>query len=104
MKKNLPAEQLIPSGVFYGIKSVIGPDCVINKEHFYEEIDYIKRNGFDTSLIKISPRAHVITSEHIEEDKQKYREKAKKNILRWKDKGRERKEDVESEPTSTVWF
>ena len=63
---------LVPSGVFYGVKSIIGPDCVINKEHFYEEIDYIKRNGFDISLIKISPKAHVITSEHIEEDKKKY--------------------------------
>ena len=63
---------LIPSGVFYGVKSIIGPDCVINKEHFYDEIQYLKNNGFDTNLVKISPKAHVITSAHIEEDKKKY--------------------------------
>lgn len=63
---------LIPSGVFFGIKSIIGPDCVINKESFYEEINYLKEKGFNTDLVKISPKAHVITSFHIDEDKQKY--------------------------------
>jgi len=63
---------LIPSGVFFGIKSIIGPDCVINKEDFYNEINYLKEKGFNTDLVKISPKAHVITSLHIDEDKQKY--------------------------------
>ena len=63
---------LIPSGVFFKKKSIIGPDCVINVESFKEEIQYLKDNGFDTSLIKVSPKAHIITSEHIEEDKAKY--------------------------------
>jgi len=63
---------LIPSGIFYGITSVIGPDCVINKEQFYKEIEYLKDNGFDTNLIKISPKAHVVSSEHIQEDIEKY--------------------------------
>ena len=45
---------LIPSGVFYGIKSVIGPGCVVNVNSFFEEIDYLKTNGFNTDLIKIS--------------------------------------------------
>jgi len=63
---------LIPSGVFFKKKSIIGPDCVINVEGFKEEIQYLKDNGFDTNLIKVSPKAHVITGEHIEEDKKKY--------------------------------
>lgn len=63
---------LIPSGIFYGIQSIIGPGCVINYESFMEEVSYLKGNGFDTSLIKISPRAHVVSREHIEEDKHKY--------------------------------
>ncbi len=25
---------LIPSGIFYGIKSIIGPDCVVNIDSF----------------------------------------------------------------------
>ena len=59
---------LIPSGIFYNICSVIGPDCVINKESFFEEVNYLKKNGFNTDLILISPNAHVITDIHIKED------------------------------------
>jgi len=64
---------LIPSGIFHNVKSIIGPDCVVNIEHFFEEINYLKENGFNTNLIKISPKAHIITNEHIEEDIQKYK-------------------------------
>ncbi len=59
---------LIPSGIFYNVKSIIGPDCVINVKSFFEELDYLKKNNFDISLIKISPRAHIITDKHIEDD------------------------------------
>ena len=62
---------LIPSGIFHGITSIIGPACVINLDSFLEEVRYLSDNGFDTSLIKVSPRAHVVTDEHIEEDKTK---------------------------------
>lgn len=65
---------LIPSGVFYGIPSIIGPGCVINKEGFIDELTYLKKNGFDTSLIKVSGLAHVVSEEHIAEDKKKYAE------------------------------
>jgi adenylosuccinate synthase len=66
---------IIPSGVFFGILSYIGPDCYINIDDFESEINYLKENGFDTSLIKISPRTHLITKEHKEEDLKKYKEK-----------------------------
>ncbi len=69
---NKYSTHLIPSGVFHGIKSVIGPGCVINLDSFYQEIEYLKSKGFDTNLIKVSPKAHVVSNEHIEEDKQKY--------------------------------
>ncbi len=59
---------LIPSGVFYNVKSIIGPDCVVNIKSFFEEVDYLKNNGFNTELIKISPKAHIVTDEHIEQD------------------------------------
>ena len=59
---------LIPSGIFYNIKSIIGPDCVINIEGFFSEIKYLQEKGFDTTLIKISPKSHIVTSKHIEED------------------------------------
>ncbi len=72
---NKYSTHLIPSGVFHGIKSVIGPGCVINLDSFYQEIEYLKSKGFDTNLIKVSPKAHVVSSEHIEEDKKKYASK-----------------------------
>lgn len=59
---------LVPSGVFAGKRCVVGPGCVINTDKFFEEIRYLRSEGFDTSLIKISPAAHVITAEHIEYD------------------------------------
>jgi adenylosuccinate synthase len=64
---------LIPSGVFYGVKSIIGQGCVVNMNAFQEEITYLEKNGFDVSLIKISPNAHIITEDHIEDDKQNYK-------------------------------
>lgn len=60
---------LIPSGVFYGIKSIIGPDCVIEKNAFLQEIEYLEQNNFDTKLIKVSPKCHIIQEDHILEDK-----------------------------------
>ena len=62
---------LIPSGIFYDIPSIIGPDCVVNKKSFFQEVSYLKENGFNTNLIFISPNAHVVTEEHISEDIQK---------------------------------
>jgi adenylosuccinate synthase len=59
---------IIPSGVFYGKKSIIGPNCVVNVDKFFDEIDYLKSEGFDTSLIKVSRKCHLITQRHIEYD------------------------------------
>jgi adenylosuccinate synthase len=59
---------LIPSGVFHGKPSIIGPNCVINVDKFLEEIDYLEKNGFDSSLVEIHPYAHVITEDHIKYD------------------------------------
>lgn len=59
---------LIPSGVFHGKKSVIGPNCVLNIEKFLGEIEYLKENGFDTSLVKVHPNTHIITDNHIKYD------------------------------------
>ena len=65
---------LIPCGIFYGVSSIIGPDCVVHVESFFKEVEYLRENGFDTSLIKISPKAHIITQEHINIDIAKYKD------------------------------
>jgi len=66
---------LIPSGVFHGVKSIIGPACVLNIESFYQEIEYLKSHGFDTSLVKVSPRTHIVTNSHLEKDSAIYHKK-----------------------------
>ena len=59
---------IIPCGIFHNRLSVIGPNCVLNLDKFYQEVDYLKNNGFDIDLIKVSPRAHLITNDHIDYD------------------------------------
>ena len=59
---------VIPSGVFHNKKSIIGPNCVINIDKFFDELEYLSKEGFDTSLIKVSPKTHIITERHIQYD------------------------------------
>jgi len=66
---------LVPSGIFSGKKCVIGPGCVVNVDKFLEEISYLRDAGFDTSLIKVSPKAHIISEAHIRYDNYYLKEK-----------------------------
>jgi adenylosuccinate synthase len=60
---------LIPSGVFYGKKSIVGPGCVVNVNKFLNELQYLKNEGIDTEgLVFIARNAHVVTEDHIAED------------------------------------
>ena len=61
---------LIPSGVFSGILSIIGPGCVLHPNSFYQELKYLEDNGFDSNLVKVSPTTHIVTDEHIKFDKE----------------------------------
>jgi len=60
----------IPAGVFFGIKSIIGPGCVINIEQFFKELDELegKLGTQIKDLVKVAKNAHVITDKHLEED------------------------------------
>jgi adenylosuccinate synthase len=64
---------LVPAGVFFGIKSMIGPDCLVNIDALVKELTYLTEAGIDTSCVFISKNAHVIKSEHIAEDIAKYK-------------------------------
>ncbi len=60
----------IPCGVFYGIKSIIGPGCVIHVETFLQEIENLKKEGIPADkLVFIASNAHLITDFHRIEDK-----------------------------------
>lgn len=66
---------LVPSGVFFGIPSLVGPGCVLHPESFQQELDYLQQHGFDSSLVKVHPNCHIVTSEHIELDKKNLADK-----------------------------
>lgn len=59
----------IPCGVFFGIKSIIGPGCVIHVETFLQEIEELENAGIPAKdLVFIATNAHVITDFHRAED------------------------------------
>ena len=64
----------IPVGVLHEIKSIIGPGCVLNVKHFFEELSDLEQSSiFVRDLVKIAHNTHIITDKHLEEDGQDYR-------------------------------
>ena len=60
----------IPAGVFFGVKSIIGSGCVVNLEQFNAEIRMLHAVGIQTKgLVFIAENAHIITDEHLKEDR-----------------------------------
>ena len=63
------ALHLIPSGIFYGKKCVIGNGVVIDPVALKKEIELLEANGISVKEnLLISNNAHIITPEHIQED------------------------------------
>jgi adenylosuccinate synthase len=59
----------VPVGVLHGIKSIIGPGCVVNISKLLEEISELNSVGIDVkNLLFIDKRAHVITDTHLADD------------------------------------
>ena len=60
----------IPAGVLHGVKSIIGPGCVVNVDHFFSELEYIKSAGINPDeFVYIANNTHIITDSHLEEDR-----------------------------------
>jgi adenylosuccinate synthase len=63
---------LIPSGIFYGKKCVIGNGVVIDPISLKQEIEMLEADAIDVkNNLYISSNAHIVTPEHIEEDIEK---------------------------------
>jgi adenylosuccinate synthase len=63
----------IPAGVFFGVKSIIGPGCVVNLEQFFKELAELEEGGIDvTNKVFIAENAHIITDRHMAEDRNDY--------------------------------
>ena len=59
----------IPVGVLYGIKSIIGPGCVVDPIKLEAEIKELESLGFKVKdNLFIDKRTHIITPEHRNED------------------------------------
>lgn len=60
----------IPCGVIHGIKSIIGPGCVVNVQHFFNELKELQDAGIKTDgLVFIARNTNIITEEHLNEDR-----------------------------------
>ncbi|SRR3990167_8911962 len=60
----------LPAGIFFGIKSIIGPECVLNPVKFFEEMSSLYDAGIKNihDLVKISRNTHIVTFDNILED------------------------------------
>ena len=59
----------IPTGIVSGIKSIIGPGCVLNIKKFLKEVEELKSLGVEVDgKLFIDKRVNIITDEHIKED------------------------------------
>jgi len=64
------ALHLLPSGILTpGVIPVISNGVVIDLHVLFEEIDALNARGIDTSRLRISANAHVITPYHVSLDK-----------------------------------
>lgn len=59
----------IPCGVLYGIKSIIGPGCVVDPVKLENEIKELEDAGFNVrENLFVDKRVHIILPSYIEED------------------------------------
>ena len=59
----------IPAGVLHGIKSIIGPGCVVFPDQFFAEIKELEEAGIPARrFVGIASNTHVITRDHLDED------------------------------------
>jgi adenylosuccinate synthase len=59
----------IPCGVLYGIKSIIGPGCVVDPLKLENEVKELEEAGFNVrENLFIDKRVHIILPSYIEED------------------------------------
>jgi len=59
----------IPVGVLYGIKSIIGPGCVVNVDKLFQEMLELEFAGIEVrKYLFIDERVNIIKPEHVEED------------------------------------
>ncbi len=77
---------VIPSGIFNQKSiNVIANGCVLNLKKLVDEIDYLKKKGFNCDNLRISNRAHLIFPYHLSIDS--YQENNRINFIGTTKKG-----------------
>lgn len=60
---------IVPSGVIRGVRSVIGPGCVVSPTLLKKEIQELEEAGIEVKkYLFVDKRCHAITREHLDED------------------------------------
>jgi len=60
---------IVPTGIFQGVKSIIGPGCVANVGLLDKEVKQLVNDGLETKgLLYIDERVNLVSSEHLYED------------------------------------
>ena len=59
----------IPVGVFFGVKSIIGPGCVVDPTVLMQEMRELEKHGIKVKgRLFVAYNAHVVTAAHKKED------------------------------------
>lgn len=59
----------IPVGVFFGVKSIIGPGCVVDPAVLKKEAAELEKHGIKVKgMLFVAKNAHVVTAKHKHED------------------------------------
>lgn len=70
------ALRIVPSGALHSrVELFVGGGMVVNPRTLVAELDALEAMGIDTSRVKISDRAHVVMSHHLERDAAAERER-----------------------------
>jgi adenylosuccinate synthase len=59
---------LIPSGVFHGVRSIVGPGCVARTSKLLEEVKYLEEGLGKKIDVGIAKNLHLVTNDHLTED------------------------------------
>ncbi len=63
------ATHQIPAGVFFGVKSIIGPGCVVDVAVLMKEAAELEKHGIKVKgNLFVAKNAHVVTAAHKKED------------------------------------
>lgn len=59
----------VPSGILFSIQCIIGDNCYVDIDKLLYELKMLEYHGIKThGMIFISPKCHIITSDHLLED------------------------------------